>query len=196
MKISYTKYFWSFLFLLALAPTLAHDNAEKQKFVQSSDQLIKSLASNLKMELGSALKTEGVAAAIHTCQIQAPKITHEQSHGAIRIRRTSLKLRNPANAPDTWERETLELFANKLSNGTPPNQLTRTQIIEQDGTETWRYMRAIVTQDICLTCHGDKNLLSTEVKNMLNKAYPSDLATGFNAGDLRGAFSTIKTIQK
>ena len=187
------------LFFVCIAffiPSHAHDNKQMQQFINSSNQLIKHLATDLKMELGKTMQSQGPGAAINTCKISAPAITHELSHGAIRVKRTSLKLRNPSNKPNAWERETLELFSKQLESGVTPDQLTRFQITEDNNTETYRYMRAIPTQGICLTCHGDKNTLPETVKSMLDSHYPQDQATGFNVGDLRGAFSTTKIIEK
>ena len=49
-----------------------------------------------------------------------------------------------------------------------------------------RYMSAIVTQPLCLTCHGSE--IAPEVAAEIARHYPEDQATGFAAGDLRGAF--------
>ena len=52
-----------------------------------------------------------------------------------------------------------------------------------------RFMAPIMTGPLCLTCHGAQ--LSPAVKAALAKDYPGDQATGFKAGDLRGAFSIV-----
>jgi hypothetical protein len=40
---------------------------------------------------------------------------------------------------------------------------------------------------MCLSCHGDLNTISPEVKEVLKKEYPQDRATGYKINDLRGA---------
>lgn len=55
----------------------------------------------------------------------------------------------------------------------------------EDGS--YRYLRAIPTMPICLACHGTD--IDPEISDMLREHYPEDQATGFTAGELRGAFS-------
>ena len=40
---------------------------------------------------------------------------------------------------------------------------------------------------MCLTCHGPVEAIPPEVRAVLRKRYPSDQATGYSVGDLRGA---------
>ncbi len=54
----------------------------------------------------------------------------------------------------------------------------------------FRYMKAIPTKGLCLTCHG--KTLAEPVKATLAELYPEDKATGFKVGDIRGAFSIIQ----
>lgn len=48
------------------------------------------------------------------------------------------------------------------------------------------YMRAIVMQPQCLACHG--SAVAKPLKQAIAEKYPNDQATGFEVGDLRGAF--------
>lgn len=186
------------LALAAVAYVLQTNELKRQEeFVNNSSQIIKQLASGLKQELKTAIQTKGLAAAIQTCKIQAPLLTGEVSNSSpLIIKRTSLKLRNPANSPDAWEQKVLMDFEKQLAQGVAMDQLIYTEVVKNEGKKIYRHMRAIPTQPICLTCHGEQKILSTEVKNMLNKEYPDDRAIGFNVGELRGAFSVSQTIQK
>lgn len=49
-----------------------------------------------------------------------------------------------------------------------------------------RYMRAIVLQPLCATCHGAT--LAPPVAEAVAARYPDDRAVGFEVGELRGAF--------
>ena len=60
----------------------------------------------------------------------------------------------------------------------------------EETEQGFRYMKAIPTKGLCLTCHGET--LSEPVKAALLKHYPDDTATGFNVGDIRGAFTIIQ----
>ena len=169
---------------------------QQEQFVTQSTIVIKQLAGGLKKELVAAISNNGIPEAIQTCKIQAPIIT-AQSHAdsPLTIRRTSLRVRNPANAPDAWEQSVLEKFEQQLTQGTPIEQLTFAEITNPDGVKQRRFMRAIPTQDICLNCHGAPDHLTPDVKSILNSEYPDDRATGFAIGDIRGAFSVSQTIK-
>jgi hypothetical protein len=51
----------------------------------------------------------------------------------------------------------------------------------------FRYMRAIPTAPMCLSCHGTD--IAPDVAAQIRAAYPGDRAMGFAAGEMRGAFS-------
>ena len=53
-------------------------------------------------------------------------------------------------------------------------------------------MKAIGTQPVCTVCHG--NGIAPEVAARLDALYPDDLARGFEAGDIRGAFSIVHPV--
>jgi hypothetical protein len=46
------------------------------------------------------------------------------------------------------------------------------------------YAEPIVIQDLCLACHGAE--VAPDVKAALAEKYPTDAATGYVVGDLRG----------
>lgn len=169
------------------------DTAQQESFNQSATAKIKQLAKGLKTELSTAMQSGGPIAAVKACNIKAPQITSQLNDELI-IKRTSLKLRNPTNAPDAWEKQVLYSFEKQLSSGTPIEQLVYKEKIETEAGASFRMMRAIPTQGVCLTCHGDTNDMSDELTLALKQAYPNDLATGYQAGQIRGAFSVSQSI--
>ena len=50
------------------------------------------------------------------------------------------------------------------------------------------YLRPIAAGAPCLKCHGPADGLSPGVRAALQGSYPSDQATGFEAGEFRGFF--------
>ena len=62
-------------------------------------------------------------------------------------------------------------------------------IDEADGTASPR--RDVANLDKCLTCHGSDKLIPDSVQARLHQEYPNDRATGYYAGQIRGAV-TIK----
>ncbi len=125
------------------------------------------------------------AAAIDVCSRIAPAAAAEMSRAGLEIRRTSLRYRNPGNAPDAWERAGLERLAEALAAGQPPRELH--EIDEERGE--LRLLRPILVAPGCLPCHGVAHKLDPAVGRELARRYPDDRATGFATGDLRGAFS-------
>lgn len=145
----------------------------------------RALTSALQQQLGAALKqamtTGGPRAAIEVCQVQAPAIAAALSSDAT-VGRTSLRVRNPDNAPDAAAREVLAEFTTRIHDG----EQGRLEHFEQRADGSARYMRAIITQPVCELCHGTS--LAPGIAEELALRYLRDAATGFRAGELRGAF--------
>lgn len=151
--------------------------------------LIGAFGPALKKELMQAMSAGGPTNAITVCSEKAPKIAEGLAvKEGWSIRRTSLKLRNPENAPDAWEKATLEQLERDKAKGKPLAELEISEV--KDGE--FRYMKAIGTDAMCLTCHGAE--LPQEVTSLLAEKYPDDAARGFSAGDIRGAFSIKKKL--
>jgi Fe-S cluster biogenesis protein NfuA len=67
--------------------------------------------------------------------------------------------------------------------------------VNSNGIKTVNYIKPIVTEGICLSCHGSENTISDNVKQILSKKYPEDKAVGYSIGDLRGIISISKEIK-
>jgi hypothetical protein len=50
-------------------------------------------------------------------------------------------------------------------------------------------MKALPVKPLCLTCHGTERTIPESVQIRLAKEYPNDKATGYAAGQIRGAVS-------
>ncbi len=149
------------------------------------------LGSTLKVALREAMREGGPTAALDVCHTRAPAIAAAiDEREGLRVGRTSLKWRSPDNAPDEWETGVMEKFEQDQAAGAGPRELETWQIMAgPDGARAFRYMKAIPTQPLCLKCHGTR--LAPGVADKLAVLYPSDRATGFVLGDLRGAFSVV-----
>lgn len=82
------------------------------------------------------------------------------SIGSYRFNITSLRPINPANEPDIFEREALQLFEEGLSEFYLRES--------ENGNTYFRYMAPLTTEEACLTCHATQ---------------------GYNIGDIRGGIS-------
>lgn len=176
---------------LPLGASLA-ENSDKQ-LVSESKTIVKQFMGSLKGELQSAMKSGGPTKAIDVCNRVAPAIAEKQSaDSGWDVARTSLKLRNPENAPDVWEQKVLEKFEARKAAGEPVKPMAYYEIVEEGDQRVFRFMKAIPTGEVCLKCHGSD--LKPAVAAKLDELYPSDEARGFQTGDIRGAFTLKKTL--
>jgi hypothetical protein len=168
----------------------AADEAMWPEWVGKSRELSTQLGKELKAELGAALEKGGPVAAIEVCRSRAPAIAARLSaESGARVGRTALRVRNAGNAPDDLERAVLEQFAGDLAAGRVEGPPEAAFEIKREGGIERHYMRAIPTEALCLTCHGET--LAPELAAAIARGYPNDQATGFKLGDLRGAFRVV-----
>jgi hypothetical protein len=157
--------------------------AQEDPLLEASRALAQRFGQELQTELKAALVNGGPAAAVSVCRDAAPRIASALSREAgAKIGRTSLLLRNPINTPEPWQ-------ANVLTQYFQPTVLTtdkRVEYFARSGDDV-RYMQAIRTGGLCLTCHGQD--LDGALLEQLDTDYPHDQARGYELGVLRGAFS-------
>jgi hypothetical protein len=161
--------------------------------IKASRETVKEFMQTLKQELQASMREGGPVNAVSVCNLTAPAIanTYSISNG-WKVGRTSLKLRNPDNAPDAWERSVLDAFEERKLAGEDPAQMEYYEVIRRDGGKELRYMKAIPTSRVCLACHGEA--LDSIVKTRLEKLYPHDQALGYQEGDIRGAFTVTQPL--
>lgn len=161
--------------------------------VAASRATVKEFMQTLKQELQGGMQDGGPVNAISVCNLSAPAIANTYSvRNGWDVGRTSLKLRNPDNAPDAWERSVLESFEERKAAGEDPAKMEHYETVRRDGVREFRYMKAIPTAQLCLACHGEN--IDSITMTRLEKLYPDDHARGYKAGDIRGAFTIIQPL--
>ena len=149
---------------------------------EASQTLMKNLGTQLK----AALQSGGPEEALHVCQQVAQPLTVQTSEklSTATVTRTALRVRNQANAPTEADRAVLSEWEALLASGKalPPSKVIST------GTNQAVYYKPIITESICLKCHGDPSEFSPTLSQTLADLYPNDKAINFATGDLRGAF--------
>ena len=176
--------------LTCVVPVRANDI---DQHVNESRKLVQEFTQSLKRELQRGLKAGGPAYAIGVCNVNAPVIAAElASESGWEVGRTSLRIRNPGNSPDDWERHTLETFEERLLSGEQATEIEYFEVVQEGGDRVFRYMKAIPTVEMCESCHG--SVLDTSVRGRLRDLYPMDQARGYRAGDIRGAFTFVKSL--
>lgn len=165
----------------------------KQPEIADAKAAIKEFAGALQTELKAAMQSGGPVAAIAVCNARAMPITEQiAAEQGMQLSRVSLKNRNPANAPNEWQAAVLEGFEKQKSAGKDVADLAWSETVEGESGREFRFMKAIPTNAVCLTCHGTS--IPPDVGKTLAVLYPDDLATGFSEGDIRGAFVVTRRV--
>ncbi|MFO0757043.1 MAG: DUF3365 domain-containing protein [Byssovorax sp.] len=144
----------------------------------------KKLGGSLRTRLTDAINQGGAPGAVRVCAEQAPEIAAAiQRETGVSVGRASLRQRNPANAPPAWVATWLTAQGERKAEGAAG----MSAIVDTEKGRMARVIKPIAIEAACLGCHGDRAALSPEVKAVLEARYPSDRATGYAIGDLRGA---------
>ena len=173
-----------------ILPLAAH--AGTDEILRQTRDVAAAMPPKLMAELQREIAAGGMVAAIAACNDKAPKMAQAMSaKTGWAIRRVSLKNRNPKAVPDAWERAVLIEFDRDVAAGADPATLEKFEIVEMGNQRVFRYMKALPTQPLCLSCHGSATEIMPQVKAKLHELYPDDKATGYRVGEVRGAI-TIK----
>jgi hypothetical protein len=190
------------LLLGAGAAVLASSTSLVQAEVPDREKAAAEVATAFLTELGEVMTREmtkgGPTEAINVCAELAPEIGGRLSreHG-WRVTRVGTRVRNPLlGMPDAWEQRVLAEFAERAAKGESFSAMTHSEVVTEPGGRFYRFMKPIVVQPKCLLCHGPSEQISESIRMMLNKQYPFDAATGYKAGELRGAVTIKQPLDK
>jgi hypothetical protein len=105
-----------------------------------------------------------------------------------RIRQVSNRYRNPKNAPDAFESETLQKFY------TSPYLKEHYAVTSLQGEPVFRYMQPFRAEQSCLECHGDPK----EAPDYIKRLFPEekDQAYNYKIGEIIGAASVTIPMEK
>lgn len=154
----------------------------------AGERLIDRIGGSLLVETERTLATKGLDEAVELLHLKSlalprpvpgrPRVT------AIKL--TSFRVRAPKNTPDAADLAALDLVRIALQSGeAPPKVLV--QKVELPGVPPeWRVYRPIAVNPQCLLCHGAPESLQPQVRYLLERHYPEDRATGYQAGEWRG----------
>jgi len=140
---------------------------QKQVLTEEEKPTYKEIGSTYAL---GAIQKEVVPAALAFCNERAYPITDSMSVAYnANIKRVSDKPRNPSNRANQKELEHIQTFKQAvLDKG-------ETQPIVEDLGDKVQFYAPILTNQMCLKCHGvTKSDVSLEVQNLLAEKYPSD----------------------
>src|SRR5512145_656488 len=169
------------VFLLIAAgggTVLAYDEAALLKGRSAAAALNETLTTRMSR----SLKESGPRAAMSVCAYQAQALAEEVGKNeGVKVKRTSLKLRNPANAPDDYEKALLARLSAEGREGKLPDEHLDER--RELGRRVFRYAKPLVVSSLCVNCHGRGEEISGDVRRVLETRYPDDAATGYREGD-------------
>jgi hypothetical protein len=171
-------------FLLAILPCQAEPAADP---AADGPKIVAEASAKLLAEFTAAIAKDGPQGAIAVCSERAPQIAAEtgKAHN-VTLRRATTKARNPKNAADAIERKTLEAFAVAIEAKRPPQP----QVIAAENGGKVFHAPILLASPLCLQCHGNPERdIAPATLEALRKAYPTDQATGYTVGQLRGLWS-------
>lgn len=159
------------------------EDAEQAALAQA-DAAADQLGGTLKARLMEAMGKGGPAAAIRVCADDAQALTAQVAQETgVQVGRSSLRLRNPKNAPPPWVEEWLKQQGERPAEGVAGMRA----VVQAEGGKVARVLRPIAVEGPCLNCHGPEQALAPEIRKVLEERYPEDQAKGYQLGDLRGA---------
>lgn len=139
----------------------------------------------LGKNLMGTIQDSGVAKAVEFCNIKAYPLTDSMAVAYnAKIKRVSDKPRNPKNTANKIELQHIETFKKNVATN------EKIAPIVEEGNQEVHFYYPIITNDMCLKCHGKpKENITLEVQNLLSAKYPEDKATGYNVNQVRGIWS-------
>lgn len=177
--------------LLAFSANIAFAADDIAKYKDESRAIVGPFVQKLVAENKKAVTEGGPESAIKVCKDIAPAMAGDVSRlNGLRLTRVSLKVRNPLlGTPDAWEQKTLKEFEKRAAKGEDTDKMEAAEIVKEPNGKYFRYMKAIALKPGCVACHGKPEEINENVKARLAEEYPHDLATGYEAGQIRGAVS-------
>ncbi len=151
------------------------------------DSLTAQTFDTLRKTLQKAISVSGLPGAVEFCNTAALDLTKTYAGKGIQIKRTSDKIRNPANIPDEMENDVIKTYLEQKEEN---KQLTA--FIKQDAGGNHHYFKPILIQAMCLNCHGAKETqIKPDTWDMIQKKYPNDAAFNYKEGDIRGIWHLV-----
>jgi hypothetical protein len=187
--------------LIILSSTIFLSCSETKREVNKDQRIaMRTTATDFMKDLKSILikqmQTGGVLQAVSVCSDTAQVLTNNFGvERGIYIKRVSLKNRNSNNFPDDFEKRILNQFGQLHQNNELNNETEFVEIVTEGDYNYLRYMKPIIVQAECLSCHGSQTDIMPDVKNLIAQNYPGDKAIGYKMGDLRGAVSIKKVVE-
>lgn len=161
----------------------------EQAALQAGNEISAAAQQGLGGQLKKAMGEGGPVHAVGFCNTAAiPILDSLTTDIPAKIRRASIRTRNPEDAPSETEKEIIEMYESALASGSQTTAVVRTL-----GESQVLYARPILLDNpLCLNCHGEAGTqVAEETLALLRELYPDDKALNHKMGDLRGIWSIV-----
>jgi hypothetical protein len=152
------------------------------------DSITNAAQAELVGNLQKAIAEGGLTGAIGFCNENAISILERMdSIHSVKIRRVTLKPRNPSDLPDQEEFPIIEAYEYNAEK----NIKSDPNIQKINEGEVFLYTKPIsIPNAMCLSCHGEAGKeIDKLTMEKLSELYPNDQAKGYKIGDFRGMWS-------
>lgn len=154
---------------------------EEGDYLGLGRHIVMSTKKQLGKNLKNAIKTKGTKEAVGFCNANAFLIVDSMATTFnANIVRISDKNRNENNLANRQESAYILKYQNQLDK----KEELKPILVETDDLATF-YM-PIVTNDMCLQCHGSGDDIESDVLSQIQKLYPKDKAIGYGINQIRG----------
>ncbi len=161
-------------------------------YMKKGNSIVSLTFDTLRSSLLSAISTHGMDGAIAFCHEKAYPLTTTFDDSVV-IRRTSLRIRNSNNNPDSLELLILKEMEELVQSAKMPAE----KIVRHPATGEIHFFKPILLQAMCLNCHGAPG---SQIQNAtlvkIKQLYPEDQAVNFKEGDLRGVWHIVFNAEK
>jgi len=156
---------------------------DKGDYLALGRHIVMSTKKQLGKNLKKTIKTKGTKEAVSFCNINAMPILDSMAlvHDA-KIYRVSNKPRNSNNVSNLEETAMIVNYQTQLDNGEELNPILN----ETNDLATF-YM-PIVTNDMCMKCHGSADKIEKSTLAEINRLYPKDMALDYSPKQIRGVW--------
>lgn len=155
---------------------------------QLGDRTIDRIGGAMLSEVRRVISQKGLEAAAEEMHLRSmePPAAAPGKPRIMAIKRTSLRLRSPANAPDLADQAALEYIRNELNDGNSPPRVLMQRIEAPGRTVEYRVYKPIAVMQDCLLCHGSKEAQLPGVRQSLERQFPEDKGLEYSLYDWRG----------
>ena len=135
----------------------------------------------LGKNLMQAIEKNGTIGALSFCNEKAYPLTDSMAVVQnVRLKRVSDKPRNQNNQANDEELKYIEAYKNRIAKQELPDPF-----VTQSDTEVQVYY-PILTNAMCLQCHGQSKDIVPSTLKKLTVLYPKDKALGYDLNEVRG----------